>query len=258
MPVTARTAYASAMPNAVDSAPEANSALPEPGRVGKERYVSAAFAELERERIWPRVWLHAAAVDVVAKPGRFVRVELAGNDVLVVRGADDEIRAFHNVCQHRGSRLVDAPRGEVRTLRCPLHHWQWSTEGAPLCVPDCQVFGSLLEELPGLSPIVSDTWGGQVWVHLGVPDQSLHAWLAPAVEAFSHYELEHYALVEQASFNVPCNWKTAADQFNEAYHVRTIHPYLMGAVDDTSVCNVVHGPHVFSSFRVGVPARAPR
>jgi phenylpropionate dioxygenase-like ring-hydroxylating dioxygenase large terminal subunit len=237
-----------------ENAPPAISGLPAPGRVDKQRYLSREFAEAERQRLWPRTWLHAAALDLLPTAGRFVRVELGGADVLVIRGQDLTLRAFHNVCQHRGRRLVDAPCGEVEVLRCPLHHWQWSTEGKLVSVPDRGVFGSLLDDSPTLSALACDTWGGQVWIHIGPPRESLGDWLAPAVAAFEHYYLDDYALVEQAAYDVPCNWKTVADQFNEAYHVRTVHPYLLGAVDDTSVQDEAFGAHVFSSFRIGRPS----
>jgi phenylpropionate dioxygenase-like ring-hydroxylating dioxygenase large terminal subunit len=224
------------------------------GRVSKDRYVSRAFADAEAERLWPRVWLHAAPLDLLAAAGQFVTVELAGGDVLLIRGHDDRIRAFHNVCLHRGRKLVDEPCGLARTLRCPLHHWQWNTDGSLARVPDREVFGSLVDDTLGLRPLACEAWGGQAWVHFGAPQETLIEWLAPAVKALEPYELERYALLDLVTFDVPCNWKTGADQFNEAYHVHTAHPYLLGSVDDTNTSFEVHGPHVQQVFTIGRPS----
>ncbi len=222
--------------------------------IAKERYYAESYARAEHDRLWPNVWLHAAALDRLPRPGAFLRVELGGVDVLLVRGEDATVRAFHNVCQHRGRRLVDARSGEAKALRCPQHAWQWRLDGSLLHVPDREVFGCLLDDGAALHALPCELWAGQAWVHLGTPRETLREWLAPLVEQLEKYDLESHALVEETTYDVPCNWKAAADQFNEAYHVRTVHPYLMGALDDTTVRDEVHGPHVFSTFRIGTPS----
>jgi len=226
----------------------------EPRLVPKDRYLSAARAAAERARLWPRAWLHAAALDLVSGPGQFVTVRLGGDvDVLVIRDAGGALRAFHNVCQHRGRRLVDAPQGALTTLRCPLHHWEWRLDGGLARIPERASFGALAEGDVRLPELPCDTWMGQVFVHLGAPDRSLGEWLAPATEALAPYGLESYALVDQKTFELPCNWKTVADLFNEAYHVPAVHPYLLGSVDETTVRTTLHGLHAEQTFTVGRP-----
>lgn len=227
----------------------------ETGTIPKERYLSPAVAAAERERLWPRVGLHAAALDLVREPGTFVTVRLGGvADVLVIRGGDGELRAFHNVCQHRGRQLVEAPRGRLQQLRCPLHHWQWTLEGDLAHVPERDAFGALAEGPIRLPELRCATWAGHVFVHLGEPAESLAEWLAPLADALGPYGLEDYALVDQKTFELPCNWKTVADLFNEAYHVAAVHPYLLGMVDPSSLAAVTHGPHCEHTFTIGRPS----
>lgn len=230
-----------------------------PVAIPKERYLSAEHAARERERLWPRVWLHAAARELVSAPGRFVTITLGGADVLVVCAADGSVRAFHNVCQHRGRRLVDDPHGELTSLRCPLHHWRWSLEGALRSVPSRESFGDLVGEgTPRLPELACATWKNHVFVCLAAPEQSLDEWLAPIATALERWDLEAYALVDQKTFELPCNWKTIADLFNEAYHVPAVHPYLLGSVDAAATEAALHGPHAEQVFAIARPtAGAP-
>lgn len=226
-----------------------------PTRVPKERYRSPAYAAAERDRLWPRVWLHAAALDGLASPGDFVAVTLGGVDVLLVRGRDRVLRAFHNVCRHRGRRLVTEPCGRAQALRCPFHAWQWHTDGTLAQLPDRAAFGALADGPDvDLSPLACDTWGGQAWVHLGTPAESLAEWLAPVEAALAHYRLEEYALVEHLTIELACNWKVGADAFNEGYHVHAVHPYMLGAIDDTGVRTELHGPHALQVIPIARPS----
>ncbi len=228
---------------------------PRAGLIPVERYLSPEWAAAERARLWPRVWLHAAALDLVSEPGRFVTIELGGGvDVLVVHGSDAVVRAFHNVCGHRGRRLVDADRGRASELRCPLHHWAWSLDGRLTQLPERSAFGELGRGELGLRALPCEVWMGHVFVHLGEPEQTLAEWLAPLTSALARYDLGDYALVDQKTYALPCNWKTVSDLFNEAYHVPAVHPYLLGSVDETSVTAQLHGPHAEQVFQVGTPS----
>jgi len=201
------------------------------------------------------VWLHAAALDRIASPGSFVTVRLGGaTDVLLVHGADGVVRAFHNVCRHRGRRLVDDPSGQLTELRCPLHHWTWRLDGQLARVTERSAFPGLQDEALGLAEMPCEAWLGQVFVHLGTPEQTLAEWLAPLTNALAPYDFDRYALVDQKTFSLPCNWKTVADLFNEAYHVPAVHPYLLGTVDESSVVTTLHGPHAEQVFRLGTPS----
>lgn len=229
------------------------SGSPPTALVPKERYFSPEVFAAERERLWPRVWLHATTADQVAEPGSFVTVRLGATaNVLVVRGHDGVLRAFHNVCQHRGRRLVDAPCGALDRLRCPLHHWEWALDGSLTRIPERAAFGALAVDVP-LPELSCEPWGGQVFVHLGEPRETLAEWLAPVTQALERFGLEDYALVDQKTFEVRSNWKTVADLVNEAYHLPAIHPYLLGVVDVSSLEGAVHGPHCEHTFRYGQP-----
>ncbi|MCA9604159.1 MAG: Rieske 2Fe-2S domain-containing protein [Myxococcales bacterium] len=227
--------------------------MPAPRRVDPERYWSLAWAAREAS-LWSRVWLPAAHEHRLVGPGAFVTTTVGGVDVLVLRGDDGVLRAFRNACAHRGRRLVEASHGTLEGgLRCPLHHWSYGLDGRVSDVPSRGSFGGLADGA-GLCALPCEAWCGHVFVHLGEPEETLAAWLAPLEAGLSRHRLDDLALVDVKTFALACNWKTIADLFNEAYHVPAVHPYLLGSVDPASVRSAIHGPHVEQTFAIGRPA----
>jgi phenylpropionate dioxygenase-like ring-hydroxylating dioxygenase large terminal subunit len=104
--------------------------IPEvPVTIPAERYTSPEFAQREHEHLWPRVWQFACSIDHVAQPGDFHEYRAGYQSVLIVRGDDGELRAFQNVCRHRGSELCAGTGAGLTELRCPFHRWTWSLAG---------------------------------------------------------------------------------------------------------------------------------
>src|SRR5260221_9954914 len=107
------------------------------------RYTSSAFAALENDRLWPRVWQLACSVDHVANPGDFHELRIGPLSVLVVRGDDLEVRAFQNACRRRGSALCEGAGRDLTELRCPFHRWTYDLTGRLREVPSRKEFGAL-------------------------------------------------------------------------------------------------------------------
>ncbi len=142
------------------------SAQGSPTRVPVHRYISADFAALEHERLWPRVWQIACSVDHVAEPGDFFEYTVGPYSVLVVRGDDGALRAFQNVCRHRGNLICEGAGSGLTELRCGYHRWTWDLRGRLREVPSRRGFGVLRnEDFPLLAASV-DTWGPLVFVNL--------------------------------------------------------------------------------------------
>lgn len=139
-----------------------------PTRVPAERYYSAAFAQREVERLWPKVWQVACTVDHVAEPGEYFEYRSGPYSVLVVRDNDGQLRAFQNVCRHRGNSLCTGARSQLRELKCGYHGWTWDLAGALKRVPNRKGFGAL--EMSEFSLIAAkvDTWERLVFVNLDV------------------------------------------------------------------------------------------
>lgn len=194
-----------------------------------DRYFSRAYAQAEEERLWPRAWLMACRLEQVEETGDFVVFDIGRESIIVVRAAPDRIKAYYNVCQHRGRRLKDSPCGNTgKFLFCQFHGWRWSIDG----VLDRVVNREDWDEYPGyfddkdLAEVRVDTWGGWVFVSMDPDIEPLLDYLAPVPEFIDPYRLEDCRIEWYKTIRFPCNWKTVANAFNENYHVETTHSQL--------------------------------
>jgi nitrite reductase/ring-hydroxylating ferredoxin subunit len=195
--------------------------------------VSPEFYELEREAIFKRAWLNVGRVEDVPRVGSFVtrEIEIAGASIVIVRDGDDRVRAFHNVCRHRGNKLVwnDDPRAETqgvcRQFVCKYHGWRYGLDGQLTFVQQESEFFGLDRARYGLVPVHCDVWNGFVFINLDrEPRRTLREFLGPMITALDGYPFDK--LTERYDFlaHNDSNWKLFADAFQEYYHVPTLHP----------------------------------
>ena len=234
--------------------------LPEPELgltlIPKDRYLTRAFAAREADALWPRVWNLVGPTSDVEEPGDYLAFELGDESVLVVRGDDGVLRAFHNVCQHRGRRLREAGCGHAGDFQCPYHLWTYRRDGSLAWVPDAEDFRQ--GDPTGcvaLPEVRCETWNGWVFVNLDGEAEPLLEFLGPLVEHLEPYDFgANYHLVEDISMAWACNWKVGVDAFNEVYHVQGIHPELLSFTDDVDCPVDILGRHSRFLFRVGYPS----
>ena len=214
----------------------------ESGNVVKEAYYKPEYLALEKERLWPRVWQMACRVEELAEVGDFVTYEIADESVIVVR-ADDGLRAFHNVCQHRGRRLAKGC-GTAQRLRCPFHGWQWDLEGRNVHVTTREDWGGLLDGQDlGLKPVKLATWGGFVFINFDLNSESLESWLGEAARILDPFELDKMRLRWRKWLIMPSNWKIALEAFNEGYHVSITHYQLAQYGGVSKFASATNGNH---------------
>lgn len=203
-----------------------------PTRVPAERYYSPAFAQLEVERMWPKVWQLACTVDHVADPGDYFEYRCGPYSVLVVRGDDGVLRAFQNVCRHRGNSLCAGSGSDLRELRCGYHGWTWDLAGALKRVPNRKGFGELhMTEFPLVSVAV-DTWERLVFINLDTAAMPLREYLEAVPEDIEWCRLGEFRCYATMTIEVEANWKTIADGYSETYHIQTLHPELHRCMND--------------------------
>ena len=207
-----------------------------PTLVPAERYYSPAFAALEVERMWPKVWQVACMVDHVAQPGDFFEYRCGPYGVLIVRGDDDVLRAFQNACRHRGNSLCVGSGSGLRELKCGYHGWTWDLAGVLKRVPNRKGFGSLrMSDFP-LVPASVEVWEGLVFVNLDINAMPLMEYLEAMPDDIAWCNLSDFRCYATLTVDVDANWKTIADGFSETYHIQTLHPELLRCVDD------IHAP----------------
>ncbi|HVH17760.1 MAG TPA: aromatic ring-hydroxylating dioxygenase subunit alpha [Myxococcota bacterium] len=206
--------------------------LPE-ARVPIERYTSPAFHALEVERVWKKVWQMACREEEIPEVGDHVLYEIADVTLVVVRAAENEIRAFHNTCLHRGRPLRDEG-GRVERFRCPFHGWTWDLRGELAELPCRWDFPHVERESYRLPEAKVGTWGGFVFVNLDPGCQSLAAYLGDLPKHFEPWPLEQRYKEAHVAKRLPCNWKVAQEAFMEAYHVVGTHPQLLPGIGDAN------------------------
>jgi phenylpropionate dioxygenase-like ring-hydroxylating dioxygenase large terminal subunit len=213
-------------------------------RIPVDRYTSPAILKLEDERIWSKTWLLAGLVGDVAAPGDYFVFENLRESILVTRAYDGEVRAFYNVCQHRGNQLKTPGHGHCSQLVCPFHLWSWNLDGSLRQASEAQDFpqGIPPEEL-GLQALRCECWGGFVWVSMDPDIEPLEDYLGVVQSHLEPYELDEMVLVSDETVEWSCNWKTSVDIFSETYHVRGVHPESEFVADDVNVQMDLYGRH---------------
>lgn len=193
---------------------------------------SPEFYELEREAIFKRAWLNVGRIEQVPRTGSYFTKEInaAKTSIIVVRGSDGEVRAFHNICRHRGNKLVwnDFPNeetsGTCRQFTCKYHGWRYGLDGALAFVQQEEEFFDLDKDAYGLVSVHCEVWAGFIFVNLAKqPEQSLTDFLGPMVTALDGYPFGN--LTERFSYRaeIKANWKLYMDAFQEFYHAPILH-----------------------------------
>ena len=195
-------------------------------------YTSAEFHRAEREQIFRKSWLLIGHVSQVAAPGDFVSMTIAGEPVMAVRGSDGELRAFSNVCRHRGSRVVDGAGNCGKALRCPYHGWTYGLDGRLLAVPEKTGFPGFDRSANGLWPLHCDTAAGFVFATLDPDPEPLREYLGEAFfERLAPYRPERLIPTASGSETLRYNWKVSIDNYLEGYHIPVGHPSLLRLLD---------------------------
>ena len=221
-------------------------------RFSVDRYTSQAVAERELERLWPRVWQIACSVDHVAEPGDWFEHRCGPLSVLIVRGDDGELRAFQNVCRHRGNLLCTGAGAGLGEIRCGFHNWSWTLAGELREVPSRRGFGALRNEDLPLIPARVGTWGPLVFVNLDADAAPLQDWLEGVPADLAWADLDEFRCGVTTTTPVSCNWKVTAEGFSETYHVQGLHPEMIVSFDDVHAAQHLWDRHAVSYQLYGV------
>ncbi len=197
-------------------------------------YTDPAVFSLEQAHVLEAMWVCAVRSGDLAAPGAFQRVQVGRESVLVVRGRDGALRAFLNVCRHRGARLCTDDAGTLRrTLQCPYHAWTYGLDGSLVAAPNLASMPDVDRARYGLVTVRLQEWLGYAWVCLADEPPSFEEQVQGAVverlgdlEAIAHYGVEDLELGRRISYDVQANWKLVIENFMECYHCATIHPEL--------------------------------
>jgi choline monooxygenase len=190
-------------------------------------YADPQIHAREREKIFFRSWQFVAAAKSLAAPGDYRSLRIIDRGVFVIRGRDGALRGFHDVCRHRGSRLFDADSGNCDAIRCRYHGWTYDDRGALIDTPwFLETSPFELSRWP-LDTVSVEEWRGLVFVSIS-PEQSLAEQLGDLPATLADTPLESFCEVSSETIRAPLNWKIYLDQFNEYYHVPSVHRPTQG------------------------------
>ena len=202
----------------------------------REYFVSPAVWEREQERIFGRSWLLAGHLSQLREPGSFLTHEVGRESVLVLRDRDGQaresqtqrqVRAFHNHCRHRGTRLCTEHAGTLGTaIQCPYHAWTYGLDGALRAAPNMQGVPGFDRADHPLRPVALATWEGFVFVNLAAEPVPFFEALPALRSRFGHWRLAELASVHQTVYEVEANWKLFFHNYSECYHCPNVHPHL--------------------------------
>jgi phenylpropionate dioxygenase-like ring-hydroxylating dioxygenase large terminal subunit len=202
-------------------------------QITAQRYTCPNYMAKEWPQLWQRVWHIAGLESQIPEAGDFVVHNFLQESVVALRQTDGTVKAFFNVCQHRGNRLCGTEEGSVGVLQCPYHGWTYQTDGALVKVPEPETF---LQGDPvgkrNLAPVRCETWGGFIWYTLSADTPPLLDYLAPIPELLARRAMPDLVRLVWRTLAVNTNWKFSQDNFNEAYHVSIVHPQFKPIIDE--------------------------
>jgi phenylpropionate dioxygenase-like ring-hydroxylating dioxygenase large terminal subunit len=208
------------------------------------------FAE-ELQKIFATNWVLVGHQSQLAEPGDYFLVEVAGESLIVAKDQRSTIRAFYNVCRHRGARLCEEQNGHAAAIQCPYHAWTYALDGRLLGAPH-------MDETPGFSkteyplkPARLGLWEGFILLNLGEASSSLEKWFEALGGKFSPWNLATLRSAKRIEYDVRANWKLIFQNYSECYHCLGVHPELSKISPyDSAENDLTGGPFLGGFMRI--------
>ncbi len=198
------------------------------------RYISRAYHELEKERLWPKVWQMACREEEIPLSGDTYVYEIVDTSILVVRQTDGTVKAFYNACLHRGRQLRHESGPADKELRCPFHGFCWNLDGTNKSVTCDWDFPQLEGADLSLPEVKVGHWGGFVFINMDPDCEPLADFLGDLDRHFEKWPLEKRYVQAHVHKIIDANWKVAQEAFSEAFHVITTHPQRVAGMGDSN------------------------
>jgi len=224
----------------------------------KRVYSSREYHELEKTRLWNRVWQFACRENDIPNVGDRIVYDIIDQSVVVVRSAPDEFKAFHNVCVHRGNRLVDPELGDASSgteFTCSYHKWSYNLDGSIKQIPCRWDFPKVSDSDAHLPEVKTASWNGFVFVNFDPNCEPFDDFIGKTLpEHFRNWPREKSFKAAHIAKVIPCNWKLALEAFLEVYHAIGTHPTFAMYTGDCNAQYDFWGRHARMISCVGVPS----
>ena len=218
-------------------------------------YVGDEVFALEQDRIFARSWLCVGRSAELAEPGAYKLQAIGADNVLILREKSGSLRAFHNVCRHRGTRLCEAERGTLReTIQCPYHAWTYALDGRLIGAPHMQEVAGFDKKEYSLFRVALEEWEGFIFINMAPNPEPFENVYAPLLGRFTRFNLAGLKVARRIEYTVKSNWKLVLQNYNECLHCPTIHPQLSRVLPYTSGANdLTAGPFLGGFMEIAPP-----
>ncbi|MBL4679895.1 MAG: aromatic ring-hydroxylating dioxygenase subunit alpha [Pseudomonadales bacterium] len=204
--------------------------IPASYRIPAEAYYDEAWLEKEKRNIFGRSWLYAGLESELPEPGCYKTVSVGLDNLIVVQDGEGELNAFHNICRHRGTRLVSA-EGKCASFVCPYHKWGWGLDGRLRGIPKNEQFEDLDPAELGLHKASIVNWMGLLFVHSDeTPSLSFEQWSLGLADELSVFKVDELQVLRQESFTFDANWKLYIENHVDWLHLWYVHPKTLGSL----------------------------
>lgn len=201
--------------------------------VNSERFYKREWHELEKERLWSRVWQMACREEHIPNPGDYIVYDICNKSYIVMRTSTGHIKSYVNACLHRGRQLKHFD-GRCSEIRCAFHGFAWSNEGNLKEIPAGWDFEHVNPNEFNLPEVKVGTWAGFVFINPDAKAESLESFLGEIINQFERWDLGNRYVAAHVAKKLKCNWKIAQEAFSEAYHVNATHPQILKYLGDTN------------------------
>jgi phenylpropionate dioxygenase-like ring-hydroxylating dioxygenase large terminal subunit len=224
------------------------------------RYQSTSQMHRERASLWNHTWTCAGRVSDVASVGSWFKYDLGNESFIVVRTKKQEIRAFYNVCRHRGNQLIATDFGKSQRFMCSFHGWQWHADGRLAEITDRSTFRpSALCADTDLRAVQCEAWAGFVFINTDPKAAPLTEFLAEIADLMGVYQMENMNLVKDVVIELDANWKIVLEAFLESYHLQVTHPQAKPMLDDVNYqIDIFQNGHGRLQTTIGIPSPRER
>ncbi|WP_299848277.1 SRPBCC family protein [uncultured Roseovarius sp.] len=211
-----------------------------------DAYTSQEWFDREMREIFSKTWIYAGFMEDVGEPGQYISVQAGLNNIFIVMGRDRRLRAFHNICRHRGTQLIRAVGKTQKALTCPYHDWTYDLEGNLISVPEeHEEFGKVDKSCHGLKRASVDIWKSMIFIHPDADADPITDWFAPAEDQIGPHVPEELVEYEElnTSYEIKANWKIVVENYIDVYHLSHLHSGTLAMYDHKSAKYGFVGDH---------------
>jgi Rieske 2Fe-2S family protein len=231
-----------------------------------EAYTSQEWFDREQKQIFSKVWRYAGFVEDLTQPGQYIAVQAGLNSIFIVMGEDKKLRAFHNICRHRGTQLLRAVGKTQKAITCPYHDWTYDLDGNLISVPDEEPeFPALDKSCLSLKAASVATWRGMLFVHPDPNVGPIADWFGEIEPRLGPHKVDELVEYPDAasSKEVKANWKIVVENYIDVYHLAHLHSGTLAMYDHAKAEYGFVGPHytcwepLSSEYRENIKQNAP-